>query len=61
MNEASFSKKLRVFEFNVMVTITMISKNILKPQSEIELSVGHKSELISALNLLCFGLYPFFF
>ena len=57
MNVGSVSKKLRVFEFNLMVAVTIIPICILMSQSEMELSVQHKSELISALNILCFALY----
>ena len=57
MNDRSVSKKLRVFELNLLVEITVIPVCILMSQSEMELSVQHKSELISALNILYFALY----
>lgn len=57
MNDRSVSKKLRVFELNFMVAITVIPICILMSQSEMELSVQHKSELISVLNILYFALY----
>ena len=39
MNDGSVSKKLRVFEWNLMVAITIILICKLMSQSEMELSV----------------------
>ena len=59
MNDGSVSKKLRVFEWNLMVAITIILICKLMSQSEMELSVQHNSEIISALNISYFALYHF--